>query len=90
MKKHIWLSKSKAEKISLSPYVDIKVNESKITLIRTDIRTMTSICCSNHEVLDQLYRMLVDGYSPNYSTPLLEDETISSWLANCIKKGLIE
>ncbi len=90
MEKYIWLSKLKAEEIRLSPYTNIKVNESKLTLIRMDIRTMTSICCSNQTILDQLYRMIVDGYSPNYPTPLLENETVSAWLESCIKKGVIE
>jgi len=90
MKKHIWLSKSRAEQLRLSPYTDIKMNESKITLIRTDVRTIMSISCSNRMVLDQLYRMMVNGYSPNASSNLLEDETISAWLTECIKMGVIE
>jgi len=90
MAKHIWLSNSDSEKIRLCPYTDIIANDAKITLIRSDIRTVTSIGCSNRAVLDQLHEMLINGYSPDEPSPLLEDETIRAWLDNCIRKGVTE
>ena len=90
MAKHIWLSNLDTEKVRLCPYTDIVVNDASITLIRSDIRVATSICCSNRTVLNRLYQMLVNGYSPDESSPLLEDKTVSMWLEGCIKKGVIE
>ncbi len=90
MTKHIWFSNLDTERVRISPYTDITADDTGITLIRPDIRTTTSIRCSNQTVLNQLYQMLVNGYSPDESSPLLEDETISAWLDTCIKKGVIE
>lgn len=90
MTKHIWFSNLDTEKVRISPYTDITADDTGITLVRPDIRTTTSIRCSNQAVLNQLYQMLVNGYSPDESSPLLEDETISAWLDTCIKKGVIE
>lgn len=90
MTKHIWLSNLDTEKVRLCPYTNIIADDTGITMIRLDIRTSTSIRCSNRAVLDQLYQMLVNGYSPDESSPLLEDETVSTWLEGCIKKGVIE
>ena len=90
MTKHIWFSNLDTERVRISPYTDITADDTGITLIRPDIRTTTSIRCSNQTVLNQLYPMLVNGYSPDESSPLLEDETISAWLDTCIKKGVIE
>lgn len=90
MTKHIWFSNLDTEKVRISPYTDITADDTGITLIRPDIRTTTSIRCSNQAVLNQLYQMLVNGYLPDESSPLLEDETISAWLDTCIKKGVIE
>lgn len=90
MTKHIRFSNLDTERVRISPYTDITADDTGITLIRPDIRTTTSIRCSNQTVLNQLYQMLVNGYSPDESSPLLEDETISAWLDTCIKKGVIE
>lgn len=90
MTKHIWFSNLDTEKVRISPYTDITADDTGITLIRPDIRTTISIRCSNQAVLNQLYQMLVNGYLPDESSPLLEDETISAWLDTCIKKGVIE
>lgn len=90
MAKHIWFSNLDTEKVRLCPYTDIVADDTSITLIRSDIRAATSIRCFNRTILDQLYQMLVNGYSPNGSSPLLEDETVSMWLEGCIKKGVIE
>ena len=90
MTKHIWFSVQDTEKVRISPYTDIKADDTGIILIRSDIRTTTSIRCSNQAVFNQLYKMLINGYSPDETSSLLEDETICAWLDTCIKKGVIE
>lgn len=90
MSKHFWLSKTEIEKIRLTPYTDVIVGNTKITLKRTDTHASVSVGCSNQDVLCQLHELLINGYLPSTSSKLLEDETISAWLAICIQKGVIE